>query len=299
MDGYGGPTLRPDALITLNDQPAAVALQRSFSIPASRSVLVLLEPRVTAPQMYTKSVVGRYGLRFAASPLWAAEIDASPFLWPQTFVLGPRQESRHQFDATMINAEKRSAVEGSLYGLRRAVIKEMDERGMDLAIFGPGWDSAPSARLRQGAKATARAIAAGLHPQVGEAFGDLAIWPRRWQGQIQNKAAAFSKAPVSVIIENSADYVSEKLVDAVSAGVVPMYVGPRLDLFGLPTDLVIECPSEPQKFVSAIERRNTSRLSEVAAAGREWLRSEQAERHEIRNVLAALGADIGQLLSRT
>jgi len=298
VDGYGQASSRPEALVTLNDQPEARRLQRSYAIPERRAALVLLEPRVTAPQMYTKSVVTRYGIRFAASPIWAAAIGARPFLWPQTIVPGPTREPHHQYDATMINAEKRSAVEGSLYGLRRAVIREMDDRGMNLAVYGPGWDSPPSTRLRQGVKATAKAVAAGLPPQLGEATSGLVIRPRNWQGRVREKSAAFSTAPASIIIENSADYVSEKLVDAISAGVVPVYVGPPLDVFDLPRDLVIGCPAAPREICSAIKSQDASRRSEVAAAGREWLRSEEAERHAIHGVLLALGADIGQLLGR-
>jgi len=230
--------------------------------------------------------------------MWAAAIGARPFLWPQTIAPGPKREPHYQFDATMINAEKRSAVEGSLYGLRRAVIREMDEHGMNLAVYGPGWGSPPSARLRQGAKATAKAVAAGLPPQLGEAISGLVIRPRNWQGRVREKAVAFSTAPASIIIENSADYVSEKLVDAISAGVVPVYVGPPLDLFDLPRDLVIECSADPREICSAIASHDASRRSEVAAAGREWLRSEEAERHAIHGVLFTLGADIGQLLGR-
>ena len=100
VDGYGQFASRPEALVTLNDQPEARRLQRSFSIPEGRSALVLLEPRVTAPQMYTKRVVTRYAIRFAASPSWAAAIGARPFLWPQKIVPGPTLEPCHKFDAT-------------------------------------------------------------------------------------------------------------------------------------------------------------------------------------------------------
>lgn len=296
VEGYGKPVFKPEALIALNDQPSARVLQRRFSIPTRRSVLVVLEPRVTAPRMYTKSILGRYGHRFAASPLWAARIHARPFLWPQTIASFPIRVPRFEFEATMVNANKRSAVGESLYGLRRAVIEEADARGVSLAVFGPGWESAVPVRIRQGFKETVKAAVAGLRPQIGEAFSDLAIRPQRWKGHIQDKVAAFSTAPLSVIIENSADYVSEKLVDAISTGVVPIYVGPKLNLFNLPTDLAISSPPDSRAVVSTISRRNTTQLSEVTAAGQEWLHSKAAMRHDARIVLYSLGTDIGEIL---
>ena len=299
VDGYGQFASRPEALVTLNDQPEARRLQRSFSIPEGRSALVLLEPRVTAPQMYTKRVVTRYAIRFAASPSWAAAIGARPFLWPQKIVPGPTLEPCHKFDATMINAEKRSAVEGSLYGLRRAVIREMDERGMNLAVYGPGWDSHPSARLRQGFRAAAKAVAAGIPPHLAEAMSGLVVRPRNWQGRVQDKDVAFSTAPASVIIENSADYVSEKLVDAIAAGVVPIYVGPPLPEFGLSSDLAITCRPAVDDVVSSMTRLTPGRRSEVLEAGNEWLQSSACQHHEIRHVLRTLGCSLGHALNHS
>jgi hypothetical protein len=51
---------------------------------------------------------------------------------------------------------------------------------------------------------------------------------------------AISAYKYSVVIENEASYVSEKLFEALFAGCIPKYVGPNLREFDFPAGLVIE-----------------------------------------------------------
>jgi hypothetical protein len=50
---------------------------------------------------------------------------------------------------------------------------------------------------------------------------------------------------MSIVIENSSDYVSEKIFDSFSAGCIPIYVGPDLNEYEIPRNLYIQAePSE-------------------------------------------------------
>jgi hypothetical protein len=203
------------------------------------------------------------------------------------------------YEATIINADKRSAVRGSLYGLRRKVIVACEEAGVPLAVFGPGWGDSRASRILQGSKAVARAILAGTQPLMSEAFCDVSIHPPFWQGISPRKDSAFAQAPVTIIIENSADYVSEKLIDAVRAGVAPIYIGPPLDLFGLPVDLAVHPKPYAPSVACTLKGLDATQRDEVVAAGQAWLNSDIAQSFEIQGILNSLGASIGNNLGRS
>ena len=294
--GFGVGAQEYDALVAMNDQRAVRQLQTRYSIGPGRSVLIVLEPRVTAPVMYTNGALRRYGLRYAASPLWSVELGAQCFPWPQHLGSPVRAPGPSDYAATMINGDKRSAVAGSLYGLRRDVIRKCDAAGIRLAVFGPGWGASTRERIRLGTKAVARAIKGLAIPHAREAFGDLSQRPSSWLGPVADKGAAFAAAPVSLVIENSADYVSEKLVDAIRGGVVPIYVGPSLREFGYPDEVAVTTGASSDSVVHALTSLGDSQAEEIVEAGRRWLASEEAQVHEIRHVLTKLGATVGRQL---
>jgi len=297
VQGYGVPSEAPEAVVVLNDQPASRELLKRYSITPSRSVLVVLEPRVTAPTMYTKRCLARYGHRFAASPNWATLVGGTSFLWPQE-LRTTKPIPTNEFETTLINGEKRSAVKGSQYGLRRAAIAECSAIGVSAAVFGPGWAASAASRTKEAAKALAKAGLAGSLPDVPEALGGLSFRPARPMGTIEEKAAAFRVAPSSIVIENSADYVSEKLVDALCAGVVPIYVGPPLDRFDIPGDVAVTCPPDPKAIANRVRSISASQAQATLSAGLDWL-SGPAKEHEITKVLRSLGESIGERLAES
>lgn len=281
----------------MNDQPDARRLQSELGVPVRRTALVVLEPRVTAPRMYEMSALVHYGHRFAPSPLWAEPLAAEVFPWPQMVGEPAQTSGPWPYAASMINAEKRSAVRGSLYGLRRKVIRACDVNSVPLAVFGSGWDNSAPQRFEAGSKAVARALLARDRPQLGEALGQPSIRPGHALGVVADKSSAFAAAPASIVIENSRDYVSEKLFDALSAGIAPIYVGPPLGLFGIPPEVAVQVEPHAPDVVTALSDFPEARREEITQAGREWLRSTDAQRHEITRVLKELGRVIGDRLT--
>ena len=296
VSGFGLGEGSYDALVSMNDQPLVKSVQDAQSISPARSALIVLEPRVTSPRMYTKSRLSRYGLRYAASPLWAGSIGALTFTWPQE--IGPQRQSNGPYDfaASMINGDKRSAVAGSLYGLRRRVIQSFREDCLSLGVFGPGWDASKSSKTLVAAKASAKAVMSRSVPHVGEAFGTLSVRPTSWMGTVEDKNTAFASAPVAVVIENSTDYVSEKLVDAIRGGAAPVYVGPPLSNFGLPASIAEQVPASADEVLRAVRALSNQQIGEIVAAGGEWLATREAQSHAIEQVLWNLGYSIGAQL---
>ena len=135
-------------------------------------------------------------------------------------------------------------------------------------------------------------------PSATEAFGDLRMRPTNWLGPVEDKLTAFSRAQWTVIIENSPDYVSEKLIDAVVARAAPIYVGPKLETFGFPANIAIACAPTSNSVVDALMSVSPERLTEVLHAGEAWLQSDSSRSHEITVVLSKLGTAIGRVLDQ-
>lgn len=282
-----------DALVAINDSAQARRIQQTHSISPKRSALILLEPRVTSPRSYTSPNLVRYSHRYAASPMWAEAINGNSFNWPQDLSPLLLQRKRNDFSATLINAEKRSAMSGSLYGLRREVVREADVLGLRIAVFGPGWGSGRFPRVKAASRSVLKAAISGSRPFLKEAYGQISIQPSHWMGIVENKESAFSYAPSSVIIENSRDYVSEKLIDAIRCGVAPFYVGPQLSAFDMPRDIAIECEANADQILKSVTNATSDQIQEAIEAGEVWLTSTESKRHEIRYVLQTLGHRIG------
>lgn len=296
IDEYGDNSGSPDGLVVLNHQSVVRRMQARADISPRRTVLIALEPMVTAPQMYRPRVLRLYGHVFAASPLWAQRLQGNAFLWPQEFSQLPPSSENTRYAATLINANKRSAVDGSLYGLRRSTIAAFDNHSIPLAVVGPGWNDPLLRRVEQVSKAVAKAAFAHQVPSIEEALSDLRIRPRYQLGTVRSKSDALALARCSIVIENSSDYVSEKLIDAICAGVAPLYVGPPLLSFQLPENLAIACESNVESLFSTFRRLSNAQIADTIQAGQEWLNSPLSSLHEIRRVLYQLGRRVGRRL---
>lgn len=286
-----------EAFVAIGHQPQRVTGLQMSRVARGRRILVVMEPRVTTPGLYTRGTLATYGKIFAGSPLWAEELRSEAFIWPQNVDLNPL-ETHNDFDATMIYSNKRSAVRGSMYGLRRDVIREGQMQGMAIAVAGPGWSAPPSDNLRAGLRAVSKSLLAGAPPNLREALSK-AVWkPDHALGIAAVKSDVLQRARCSIVIENSADYVSEKLFDVIRHGVAAIYVGPRLDTFGIPEDVAITAEANPREIIGLVGQCSESDLKLQVARASAWLASSEGRAHRDSDVLRELGRRIGRYLSK-
>ena len=59
-------------------------------------------------------------------------------------------------------------------------------------------------------------------------------------GEVGDKRAVMVKYKYCLVIENSSEYLSEKLFDALLSGCIPIYVGPDLTKYEIPTNLYLQ-----------------------------------------------------------
>lgn len=172
-----------------------------------RTVVVVWEPEVVAPFWYRV-------LRRGAHPyssVWLLSSDLSNrnrvyrTYFPHDLRITGRIEDPRSIDLVMINANKKPRHKrGELYSLRRTVAAEL-ARSESIVVYGRGWDVKRISRHQR----DYRSIRAS------------------WAGAVPTKSSVLRSARFCLCFENSIHpgYRTEKILDAMAAGSIPIYFG--------------------------------------------------------------------------
>ena len=120
-----------------------------------------------------------------------------------------------------------------------------------------------------------------------------------YRGVALDKTAILQSYDISIVIENSLDYVSEKLFDAVQAQNIVIYVGPDLETFGIRSENFLRCSKNTSEIIELIRK-----ISQMSLDAKTRLVSNQvAELNRIKNewnsefVLTSLAKQIVRIIS--
>ncbi len=238
--------LRPDVLICVDWTPrvkSTVSKARRLGI---RTVLVVNEPNVVIVAHGKKSVLDNFDrvLRVGRPN------EATLIPWPQSWTEIEVHSSKERIQrAVMIQASKFSFVRGQLYSLRLRIAAK-DSR---LDLFGFGWSDKANRR-------TIRATWEFLYALKGRAHLDMdclktfSMAPLNYLGSTEDKVSLMTQYKVAVVIENSLEFMSEKLFDCFFAKCIPVYVGPSLVNFGIPDNLYVRAEPNENSVALAITK---------------------------------------------
>jgi len=171
-----------------------------------------------------------------------------------------------------ISADKWSAMQGELYSLRRQIYTSTDL----LDVYGRDWSMKPLQKSIMLMKEIGLVVKFGKMPLLPDLPLHLRS-PVSYLGTVAKKTEVMSSYDYSLVIENSADYMSEKLMDALLAGTLPVYVGPEVDKFGIPPEFTIQVPPEERLIKLAMKealQRDTARHREALW---DWLSSDSTK----------------------
>lgn len=270
---FGGRNSRLDASVGDISSPAAVSLLLGHAVCASESddpdvaifvdydpkerpklkdlklmgvplVLIKQEPVVTAPLHAKGNPSGLFDL-----VITRGDPDSDPIFntfqeWDTRFVNQKERLER----IVAINANKWSAIAGELYSLRR-VGYSFDSR---IDVYGRGWAESKGSTAVRVLKEIFIALRFGAFPQllnIKSAFHQ----PANYLGEVDDKMLALASYKVSLVIENCDSYLSEKLVDALLAGCIPVYVGADPTKFGIPENLFIKSDANVEAIKRSLE----------------------------------------------
>jgi hypothetical protein len=197
--------------------------------------------------------------------------------WPQRWTLehleSPKIAGSERIDRfVIINANKMSFVEGELYSLRRLAA----QKSSDIDVWGFDWDMP---WFRRATKAFEELLIPLKH---GFGIKPAAIkgWfkkPLSFKGTSKDKLSTLATYKYSLVIENSSEYMSEKLFDSLFSGTLPIYVGPNPVDFGMPEFVAIHSSPDLESVMKAIDQARTIDLDAWRASVLTWLKSDGVE----------------------
>jgi len=164
-----------------------------------RIALILFEPPVVQPETYNMAEHRRFTKVFTWSPHWQGKGPRyAPVVAPQQIVTRTPEEIAFEQRKLLCNFSgyKHSRHPQELYSAREHTIRYMEASHPDeFEHFGPGWS--------------------------GEQ------WPS-WRGTVPDKFTVYPRFRFGLCYENMRDepgYITEKIIDCMAAGTVPVYWG--------------------------------------------------------------------------
>ena len=259
--------------ISFNHKDSQLKRIQALQIPIENRILVMLECQAILPNMHTDKTLREYGTIFSPSPLWAADYKTSKFTYP---VLPFRYKAislveQKDIPIGIVQRNLYSCVKGEMYSFRRKVIIELKKSQTDFELRGYGWQKSSFLNILQHYRLL-------LFQFRSRNFSNLVYVPKYFRKiriktalPIPNKLDFLKRVKVAIIIENSSDYVSEKIFDCFRAGVVPIYVGPDLALFGIPTDTVLIATPEIEQLMELVNNLDSIDLSDYRTRAQHFM----------------------------
>lgn len=205
------------------------ALSHLVRVPRSHRVLFVLEPRSVIPAQHRRFVQGFFGHVFVFSHDQRNE--------HTHFIRGGGAFNTHRqacsqepdFDVVLANANKSSAVRGSLYHLRTSVLVAASKSGLTVGLAGSGWKT-PGVAGKQIIASVVAALAALEIPtirleQIRQTRILRALDNLTLVGNVSSLGDFYASGRVALVIENDPDFLSEKLFNAMAAAPAVVYVG--------------------------------------------------------------------------
>jgi hypothetical protein len=251
----------PDVVICVDytkESLSEIKRWRKLGVP---TVLVQQEPFVVLPEHRKSNPGGSFDLVLKVGIPGQV---TRPY--PNTWNFAKDWTSPRLPKFAAITANKWSAIPGQLYSLRRTAY----ELGSEVDLYGVGWDRPLVPQFTMLLKEIFLAIRAGVWPLV-PAWIDLFGKPRNYLGSVGDKLATLEKYDYSIIIENSGHYMSEKLIDSLLAGNLPVYIGAPVSEFGIPAELVLQAEPNISSIRDQMELAKKIQLSDFRANLRSWL----------------------------
>lgn len=248
-------------------EPRLVRGKFFSSIPREKRILIIQEPSVVWRPNYKKRYLKKFGKVVSPGRVTSGEL--APY-WPVKFPVRLRNwsDADRSEKFIIVASDKLSFWAGELYSLRRRAAHLLE----DVVVAGRGWDSN---RVRKLAKAFKEFLIFLRNP--GRPSGRaLSLFFKRvpsYIGSPIDKYESLEKHKYSLVIENSQEYLSEKLIEALLGGCVPIYVGPNPVDFGIPRELVIPSPPTLSGIRDAQLRAKSLDLQAWSKAREAWLSS--------------------------
>jgi len=252
----------PDVVVCIDwTKPASAMLSRAAAVGIPR-FLVKLEPSVVIPEYQRAEIAALFtGVMDMGRP-FSKPVYPYPQEWDAGFFEYPIRRDR----LVAVSANKYSFVPGELYSLRAAAYATLPS----LDVYGKGWDRPLWVNLLRLVKEVQIASGGGV-PLTYRCVKNIWSKPQNYKGVSEIKLETLSRYKYSLVIENSAEYMSEKLIDSILAGAMPVYVGPEVEALGVPRNLFFPAAPNIQDIERVISEIKLEDWEKWRDSAREWI----------------------------
>jgi hypothetical protein len=245
--------------------------------------------------MYKQNVLKNFKFKFFPSPIWAEKYAGEQFDWPQGEA---KQKNTKDWDIRkskwcIIQSNRWSFHDGELYSIRRIAVSKFST---NLDLYGRGWNLGILQDLRNFLKALLRPAHVSLRKislihQIGRVH-------ENFRGEVVDKVQTQAEYKYALVIENNSEYVSEKLIDALLAGCITVYVGPPLEKFKLNENMVVRADANLESIAAAMKsvENNQMPLGQIRTNSQAFFGSIRYQEILNNSVLNLLAFKIGMRL---
>lgn len=250
--------LMPSNTISKSDIHIEIDYDKKYSrLIGIFNILILWEPATVVPWQYTDPIIEKFNLVIAMGEAKGNNLEIDnwahhPYEF-ETFLCDEKLRNR---EAVMINSAKFSANTNSLYGFRRKVSRGLSELDIDYVLIGDNWHMSKFKEFRERVWALRKELLAGNRPNIKEVYSDFFYKYPEYAGRVDDKIKELSKYKYAIVIENEADFVSEKLFDAIAAKCVPIYIGPNLKKYKKLSKCIIPFDPNLNEIVNFFKSNN-------------------------------------------
>ena len=224
-----GSSAKFDVLIANSHSKKIIRECEKFGVSKENRILILWEPKETNGKLYKTYTLNSYGHIFTPSPDWLKGQNVYYFDWPQGKAIRKTQSDpewlRRKNKFVFIGSNKYSISKGELYSLRRAVLKN-DKNKEFIDLFGHGWNQSI---IHDTVSIFSSLFKINYRNYSLKSIKLFAKKYNNYKGITNNKQKTLSKYKFALVIENSNDYVSEKLFESLESQCIVLYVGTNLN----------------------------------------------------------------------
>ena len=286
-----------EGLIFLNYNKKTYKKYKRLGKNMNNLVLIRIEPVSIFPSQYKRSIEQKFKLIINPGKKLNASQNKSDYVgWPYKYNLNPGVPKQNDPDLNyaignalankvfnveswnkksnkivFIAANKVSPTSKSNYKIRRRIVKKMGQDEID--VYGDLWKSSISKKVYHRLSVCLFSLKSGYFPNFIEIYGNLFTKYKTIIGVIPNKHSIIQKYKFSLVIENSSDYCSEKLFDAIINGSIPIYVGPKNDQIQLPNNLYYWSSGSINEIRNFISTLNSKQVSDMLKAMENFIQS--------------------------
>ena len=260
-------------------------------------VLIRFEPIAVFPIQYRKSIERKFELIIDPGGIIKSDSKTDFLGWPYKYNLNPalpnasdpkldtildqalknnlfsfEKWNNRRNKIVLIASNKVSPTSKSNYKKRRKIVRQMSPNEID--VYGDLWCSSISKKLFHRITVGFYAFRIGYFPNLFELYGGLFLKYSNCVGTVIDKHLVIQKYKYSLVIENSNDYCSEKLFDAIINGSIPIYIGPKNEHILLPKNLYYWCNGSVKDIRGFVGNLDPKRNNDMLRAMETFIKSD-------------------------